>query len=99
MAQLALWTAGIVVCTLMVNAPLMPYLLRWTRLNAISDVKTRMRGKAARALLRYTKTAIDDLQHDEDEMLRGGPPMATAEGLQRSMQRAMCCGGGGEERS
>ena len=34
-------------------------------------VQTRMRGKAARALLRYTKTAIDDLQHDEDEMLRG----------------------------
>lgn len=70
--QLALWTAGIVVCTLMVNAPLMPALLRWTRLNAISVVKTRMRGKAARALLRYTNTAIDDLQHDEDEMLRGG---------------------------
>ena len=31
----------------------------------------RMRGKAARALLRYTRTAIADLQHDEDEMLRG----------------------------
>ena len=30
-----------------------------------------MRGKAARALLRYTKTAMQDLQHDEDEMLRG----------------------------
>ena len=30
-----------------------------------------MRGKAARALLRYTKTAVQDLQHDEDEMLRG----------------------------
>ncbi len=58
-------------CTLVVNAPLMPLILRWTRLNEISPVKLRMRGKAARALLRYTGTAIEDLQHDEDEMLRG----------------------------
>ena len=34
-------------------------------------VQIRMRGKAARALLRHTKTAMQDLQHDEDEMLRG----------------------------
>jgi len=34
-------------------------------------MQIRMRGKAARALLRYTKTATQDLQHDEDEMLRG----------------------------
>lgn len=69
--QLALWTAGIVVCTLLINAPLMPLILRLTRLNETSPVKVRMRGKAARALLRYTGTAIEDLQHDEDEMLRG----------------------------
>ena len=36
--------------------------------------QVRMRGKAARALLRYTKTAVQDLQHDEDEMLRGALP-------------------------
>ena len=35
------------------------------------DLQVRMRGKAARALVRYTKTAVADLQHDEDEMLRG----------------------------
>ena len=34
-------------------------------------MQIRMRGKAARALLRHTKTAMQDLQHDEDEMLRG----------------------------
>ena len=38
------------------------------------DLQVRMRGKAARALLRYTKTAVQDLQHDEDEMLRGAHP-------------------------
>ena len=37
-----------------------------------------MRGKAARALLRYTKTAVQDLQHDEDEMLRGSRPRPAA---------------------
>ena len=37
--QLALWTAGIVVLTLLVNAPLMPYLLKWTNLNNASPVK------------------------------------------------------------
>jgi hypothetical protein len=40
-AQLALWTAGIVVLTLLVNAPLMPYLLRWTNLSGASPVKAR----------------------------------------------------------
>ena len=37
--QLALWTAGIVVLTLLVNAPLMPYLLKWTDLSSASLVK------------------------------------------------------------
>ena len=41
-------------------------------------MQKRMRGKAARALLRYTRTAVADLQHDEDEMLRGAPAARTA---------------------
>ncbi len=71
LVQLAQWTAGIVVLTLLINAPLMPALLRWTGLADVSPVKARMRAKAERALLRYTETAIHDLQADEDEMLRG----------------------------
>lgn len=45
----------------------------WTlvSMTALLCAQIRMRGKAARALLRYTKTAMQDLQHDEDEMLRG----------------------------
>ena len=39
--QLALWTAGIVVLTLLVNAPLMPYLLKWTNLSNASPIKVR----------------------------------------------------------
>ena len=71
--QIALWTAGVVVLTLIVNAPLLPILVDWTGLAEVSAVKARIRAKAVRALLRYTKAAIYDLQHDEDEMLRGEP--------------------------
>ena len=62
-----------VVLTLVVNAPLLPILVDWTGLAEVSAVKARIRAKAVRALLRYTKAAIYDLQHDEDEMLRGEP--------------------------
>ena len=34
-------------------------------------MKKRMRAKAARALVRYTQSAIEDLKGEEDEMLRG----------------------------
>ena len=35
------------------------------------SIKKRMRSKAARALVRYTASAIEDLKGEEDEMLRG----------------------------
>ncbi|PSC69954.1 Sodium hydrogen exchanger 7 [Micractinium conductrix] len=70
-AQMGLWTGLFVLSTLLVNAPTIPALLRFTRLNQVSLVKLRIREKAKRALLRYTATAIQDLKADEDEMLRG----------------------------
>ena len=73
MLQITLWTAGIVVLTLLVNAPLMPVLLRWTGLAKVSPVKRRIRAKAARALQRYAVQALQELQADQDEMLRGRP--------------------------
>lgn len=69
--QMALWTSGFVVLTLVVNAPLVPWLLRMTGVAESGVVKRRMRAKAARALVHYTHSAIDDLKQDEDEMLRG----------------------------
>ena len=66
-----MWTAGIVVMTLLVNAPLIPLLLKWTGLSQVSKVKTKIRAKAARAFSRYTENAVDELKNDEDEMLRG----------------------------
>ena len=49
-------------------------------------LQIRMRGKAARALLRYTKTAMQDLQHDEDEMLRGQLSQS-----ERALNSEDCC--------
>lgn len=70
-AEIALWTSGFVVLTLIINAPLMPWLLKVTGVAETGGVKQRMRAKAARALVRYTQSAIEDLKGDEDEMLRG----------------------------
>lgn len=66
-----MWTAGIVVLTLLVNAPLIPFLLKWTGLSQVSPVKAKIRAKAARAFSRYTDNAVEELKNDEDEMLRG----------------------------
>ena len=69
--QLVLWTAGVVVLTLIVNAPIIPPLVGRLGLLDVAPVKRRMRAKAARALLRFSRHAVHDLQQDPDEMLRG----------------------------
>lgn len=71
--QLVLWTAGVVVLTLAVNAPIIPGLVGRLGLLDIPLVKRRMRAKAARSLLRFSGHAVHDLQADPDEMLRGEP--------------------------
>ena len=66
-----LWTAGTVVLTLAVNAPLIPPVIRRLGLLTVPPVKARMRAKAARALMRFSYHAVHELQQDPDEMLRG----------------------------
>ena len=70
-AQLAMLTSGVVVLTLLINAPLLPLVLHWTGLARISPVKARLRAKAVRSLRRFTEHAIVDLEHDTGEMMRG----------------------------
>lgn len=57
--------------TLLINAPMIPLVLKWTGLSQVSPVKAKIRAKAARAFTRYTANAIIELRNDEDEMLRG----------------------------
>ncbi|KAK9788845.1 hypothetical protein WJX73_003600 [Symbiochloris irregularis] len=70
-AQLVLWTAGVVVLTLAINAPIIPPLINRLGLLTVAPVKARMRAKAARALMRHSHHAVHELQQDQDEMLRG----------------------------
>lgn len=62
--------------TLVINAPLLPWLIEKTGLSKIASVKRRMRAKAKRALVRFTDSAIEDLKDADDEMLRGATPYA-----------------------
>ncbi|BDA42347.1 probable Na(+)/H(+) antiporter NhaH at N-terminal half [Coccomyxa sp. Obi] len=70
-AEIVLWTAGFVLLTLVINAPLLPLFLRVSGLANVGDAKMRMRRRAVRAMLSHTSHSIRDLRNDEDEMLRG----------------------------
>ena len=69
--EMATWVSGFVLLTLLLNAPLIPRVLKWTGLNTESRVRLRLREKAKRSILRYTKEAVSELKDDGDEMLRG----------------------------
>lgn len=72
--QITLWTAGIVLLTLLLNAPLIRPCLSWLGLDHVPSTQANIRGKAIQALLAYAQRAIHDLQRDDHEMLRGRPP-------------------------
>lgn len=54
-AQIALWTSGFVLMTLLINAPLIPKLLQWTGLSEPSLIKIQIYERAKEALEDYTK--------------------------------------------
>jgi len=70
-SEVVMFTAIFVMLTLLVNAPMLPRILRWTKLDAVPLQHQKMRRKALRMLLRHTDAAIDELRDDDDEMLRG----------------------------
>lgn len=52
--QIVLWTSGIVVLSLLINAPLIPLLLKWTGLCNISAIKvSRLALSAEQAIDQY----------------------------------------------
>jgi hypothetical protein len=69
-SALALWTAGIVICTLLVNAPALSFVLRTTGLTRVSILTLQMRDKARKAFLQFTSQCVLELQQDEDELLQ-----------------------------
>ena len=70
-SEIVFWTAGFVFLTLLVNAPMLPTLLRWTKLNAIPPRQLLRRRRAIEALEARTAEAVDELRTVEDELLSG----------------------------
>jgi len=69
--EIALWASGFVLMTLLINAPLLGGVLTALGLDEVSVSRKLIRGKAQRALKRFTDQAIESLRKDDDEMLRG----------------------------
>lgn len=70
-AEVVIFTVVFVLLTLLVNAPMLPRILRWTRLSIVPQQHVKMRAKAVRLLSKHTASALKELCDDEDEMLRG----------------------------
>ena len=70
-AEIVLWTALFVLCTLLINAPLLPKVLRLTKLDVIPDARLALRRRALRALDAHTASAVAGLRSEEDAMMAG----------------------------
>lgn len=70
-SEIVFWTAGFVLLTLLVNAPLLPWVLKVTGLAAIPDKQLARRKRAVEALAEHTAAAIEELRREEDELLTG----------------------------
>ena len=70
-ASVVLFTVVFVLLTLLVNAPMLPWVLRWTGLSVVPQQHVKMRAKAVHLLAKHTEQILQELRDDEDEMLRG----------------------------
>ena len=60
-----------VLCTLVVNAPLLPHVLRATALDVVPAARRSLRRKALTALDDHTDSTVASLRRQEDEMFAG----------------------------
>ncbi|MEW5312414.1 MAG: hypothetical protein WDW38_004051 [Sanguina aurantia] len=72
-AEIAIFTTGYVMLTLLINQPLCGPLLTVLGLNKVKQEQLHMRHQVKSMFLKYTTTTIEDLKADqeEDEMLQG----------------------------
>lgn len=70
-ADISLWTACFVVLTLLINGTGTSPLMKILRLGHIPEEKLRMRGRAKRALFRFTQEQLALIKKDENEFLQG----------------------------
>ena len=69
-SALVLWTAGVVLCTLLINAPALPFILRVTGLTKVSLLTLQSRDKARQQFLKYTDDSITCMQQNADERMQ-----------------------------
>ncbi|CAD7700965.1 unnamed protein product [Ostreobium quekettii] len=70
-AEMSLWTSGFVLMTIVINGPMIPYLLSCLRLNTPTVIQRQIKVRAERALTNYTESFIKAIRGNKDEMLRG----------------------------
>eukprot|EP00879_Flechtneria_rotunda_P004544 GHRR01004799.1.p1 GENE.GHRR01004799.1~~GHRR01004799.1.p1 ORF type:complete len:1688 (+),score=648.93 GHRR01004799.1:153-5216(+) len=70
-AMMVFWTAGFVLLTLLINAPLLPTVLRLTGLSVVPPKQITRRQRAVAALAEHTAVVLDQLRDAEDELLAG----------------------------
>eukprot|EP00775_Hariotina_reticulata_P013876 gene13876-13995_t len=70
-AMMVFWTAGFVLLTLLINAPLLPAVLRVTGLSEVPEKQLARRRRAVAALGDHTATVLEQLRDAEDELLAG----------------------------
>lgn len=70
-SEVVMYTAVFVLLTLLIQAPMLPHILSWTKLDTIPLEHQIMRRKAVGLLLGGTHAAIESLQGDEEELMRG----------------------------
>lgn len=70
-ATVVLFTVVFVLLTLLVNAPMLTWVLRWTGLSLVPPQHVKMRKKAVQLLAKHTEQTLQELRDDEGEMLRG----------------------------
>eukprot|EP00882_Tetradesmus_deserticola_P021824 GHRQ01023626.1.p1 GENE.GHRQ01023626.1~~GHRQ01023626.1.p1 ORF type:complete len:386 (+),score=167.11 GHRQ01023626.1:523-1680(+) len=70
-SMMVFWTAGFVLLTLLINAPLLPLVLHLTGLSKVPEKQLARRRRAAAALGAHTAEVLDQLRDAEDELLAG----------------------------
>jgi hypothetical protein len=81
-SSLAMWTAGVVLCTLFINAPALGFILRVTGLTKVSLLTLQSRDKARQQFLKFTHDCFHELQSDEDELLQVCAPPRVLSGAE-----------------
>lgn len=70
-AEIVLWTALFVLCTLLINAPTLPWWLRVLKLDTVPEARLALRRRAVGALRVHTAKVVNSLRQDGEDAFAG----------------------------